>query len=125
MKDFCNGLTVLVVEDEWLVRDDIAGRFRQDGWTVLEAATGDDALKWLRETQTIHLLVTDISLADAMTGWDVAEAVRKVHGQIAVVYATGGANDENRRVPESIFLSKPVAVQELIITCDRLLSARR
>ncbi|HEY5204978.1 MAG TPA: response regulator [Roseiarcus sp.] len=125
MKEFCNDLTVLVVEDEWLVRDDIAGRFRQDGWTVLEAATGDDALKWLRETQTIHLLVTDISLADAMTGWDVAEAVRKVHAQIAVVYATGGANDENRRVPESIFLSKPVAVQELIITCDRLLSARR
>lgn len=107
------------------MREDIAGSFRQGGWTVLEAATGDDALKWLRETEIIDLLVTDIGLADAMTGWDVAEAVRKVHAQIAVIYASGGPNDESRRVPESIFLSKPVAVQELVMTCRGLLSSRR
>ena len=34
------GLTVLVVEDDWFVREDIANWFRQEGWMVLEAATG-------------------------------------------------------------------------------------
>ena len=125
MKNPFDGLTALVVEDDLFVREDIAGSFRQGGWTVLEAATGDDALKWLRETEIIDLLVTDIGLADAMTGWDVAEAFRKVHAQIPVVYASGGPSDENRRVPESIFLSKPVAVQELVMTCRGLLSSRR
>jgi CheY-like chemotaxis protein len=124
MKNPFDGLTALVVEDDLFVREDIASSFRHGGWTVLEAATGDDALKWLREAGIIDLLVTDIGLADAMTGWDVAEAVRKVHAQIAVVYASGGANDESRRVPESIFLSKPLAVQELIVTCRELLSSR-
>ena len=42
---------------------------------MLEAATGAGALT-LKEANTIHLLVTDIQLADAVTGWDVAEAFR-------------------------------------------------
>ncbi len=69
-------LTVLVVEDEWFVREDLVLGLQQEGWIVLEADTGVGALKVLRETNTIDLLVTDIRLADAMTGWDVAEAVR-------------------------------------------------
>ena len=76
MKDPFDGLTALVVEDDWFLREDIAGGFRQEGWTVLEAATGASALKWLRETKTLDVLITDIRLADATTGWDIAEAVR-------------------------------------------------
>ena len=70
------GLTVLVVEDDWFVREDIANWFRQEGWMVLEAATGAKALELVREAQTIDVVITDIGLADAMTGWDVAEAAR-------------------------------------------------
>jgi hypothetical protein len=40
MKDAFNGLTALVVEDDWVVREDGAGWFRQHGWTVLETAIG-------------------------------------------------------------------------------------
>jgi CheY-like chemotaxis protein len=71
-----DGLTVLVVEDDWFVREDMVLGLKQEGWFVLEADTGVGALKLLRETATIDLLVTDIRLADTMTGWDVAEAVR-------------------------------------------------
>jgi hypothetical protein len=46
-----------------------------------------------------------------------------VHAAGAVIYASGGPNGESRRVPESLFLSKPVAVQELIMTCRELLSS--
>jgi two-component system OmpR family response regulator len=120
-----NGLTALVVEDDWFVREDIAGGFRQQGWAVLEAATGAGALKWLRETKTIDLLITDIRLADAATGWDVAEAVRELHPKIPVIYASGTSDNASRRVPESIFLSKPVSARELMLTCRRLLPATR
>ena len=121
MKDPFDGLTALVVEDDWFLREDIAGGFRQEGWTVLEAATGASALKWLRETKTLDVLITDIRLADATTGWDIAEAVRLLYPKLLVIYATGAPDDHGRRVPGSIFLSKPVATRELLLACHRLL----
>jgi CheY-like chemotaxis protein len=51
-----SGLTVLVVEDEWFVREDIANGFRQEGWMVLEAATGAKALELLRAAKASILL---------------------------------------------------------------------
>jgi CheY-like chemotaxis protein len=65
MSDSFDGLTVLVVEDDWLVREDIVTGLRQHGWRVLEADTGTGALKLLLETKIVHLLITDILLADA------------------------------------------------------------
>ena len=76
-----DGLTVLVVEDDWLVRENIAGEFRREGWTVLEAGTGASALRRLRETKILDVPIRDIRLADATTGWDIAEAARGLHSK--------------------------------------------
>ena len=115
-------VTVLVVEDDWIVREDIVTDLRQEGWTVLEAATGAGALKALSEAEKLDLLITDIGLADALTGWDVAEAFRTSHPEVPVIYATGNPPNDHRRVAGSVFLSKPVGVSELTATCRRLLS---
>jgi CheY-like chemotaxis protein len=119
-----DGLTVLVVEDDWFVREDMVLGLKREGWFVLEADTGVSALKLLRETATIDLLVTDIRLAGTMTGWDVAEAVRASRPKIPVIYTSGNPDNNGRRVPESIFLNKPVTPRELILTCHRLLPSR-
>jgi DNA-binding response OmpR family regulator len=116
-----NALTVLVVEDDGLVREDMALGLQQEGWTVLEAATGAAALKALQETKTVNLLITDIRLADALTGWDIAEAFRASRPIGAVIYASGAPSSDGRRVPESIFLNKPVASRELLAACRALL----
>lgn len=121
MKMPVDSLTALVVEDDWFVREDIANAFRKEGWTVLEAATGEGVLQHLREAHSIDLVVTDIGLADeAMTGWDVAEAVRMRHAEAPVIYASGGPDNEGRRVPKSVFLCKPVDTDELMLTCSKL-----
>ena len=120
MKASLNGPTVLVVEDDWLVRADIVLALLQEGWTVLEAATGTGAVNVLRETKTVDLLITDIRLADAMTGWDVAEAFRILHPDAPVVYASGNPNNDERRVAGSVFLSKPVVLSGLLVACTRL-----
>jgi CheY-like chemotaxis protein len=93
MSDSLDGLTVLVVEDDWLVREDIVTGLRQHGWTVLEADTGTGALKLLLETKIVHLLITDILLADATTGWEVAEVFRASRPKTPVMYASGTQND--------------------------------
>jgi CheY-like chemotaxis protein len=125
MRAPCNGLTALIVEDDWLLREE-AGGFRDEGWVVLEAGTGGKALELVRVGPTIDILVTDIGLADdVMTGWDVAEAVRIAYPEIPVIYSSGGAGDDRRRVSASVFLSKPAALQDFTRACCRLLPAAR
>ena len=118
MQAALKAVTVLVVEDDWMIREDIVIDLRQQGWAVLEAATGAGALKALQDAKKVDLLVTDIGLADALSGWDVAEAFRIAHPEVPVIYASGNPANDHRRVPGSIFLSKPVAVSELTATCQ-------
>ena len=80
MSHSSKGHTVLVAEDDWLLRQEIVEGLQNIGWIVLEAATGAGALT-LKEANTIHLLITDIQLADAVTGWDIAEAFRSLGPQ--------------------------------------------
>ena len=117
--------TVLVVEDEWLLREESTGWFRDSGWTVLETALGAQALATLQNEKLIHLLYTDITLADTITGWDVAATGLESHPDLAVIYASGGPDDQTRRRPESIFLPKPVSQQDLMLACSRLLPVAR
>lgn len=122
MKHSFKGLTALVVEDEWLLREDIVSNLQRDGWTVFEAATGAGALVTLREANSIDLLITDIKLADALTGWDVAEAFRKSNPQSPVIYASGNPVNNLRRVEESWFLNKPTSASEIIAAYRDLVS---
>ena len=115
-------VTVVVVEDDWLIREDMVTDLRQEGWAVLEAATGAGALQTLREAEKVDLLITDIKLADALTGWDVAEAFRTSHPEVPVIYASGNPANNHRRVAGSVFLCKPVAASELTAICRKLLT---
>jgi CheY-like chemotaxis protein len=122
MKASSKGRIALVVEDDWFVREDIANQFRQEGWMVIEAATGAKALDVLREWGGIDVLVTDIRLADEMTGWDVAEAVRIMYPEVPVIYASGALNDQGRGVQNSVSLSKPMSAHDLLLACSKLLA---
>ena len=122
MKASSNGLTVLVVEDDWLMREDIVLSLEQEGWIVLEAATGAGALKALRDAKIVDLLITDIGLADAITGWDVADAFRVSRPIAPVIYASGNPNNDARKVAGSVFLSKPVVISSLLATCRNLVN---
>jgi CheY-like chemotaxis protein len=98
-----DGRTVLVVEDDGLVREDVADWLRQQGWIVLENAIGAGALQLIREAGRLRILFTDINLADAITGWDVADAGRASNPGLAVIYASGGPKDQARLLPQSVF----------------------
>jgi two-component system, OmpR family, response regulator len=119
------GLTVLVVEDDWLLRQQIVSELQDAEWTVLEAATGRAALAVLQAREKVDLLVTDIQLADAITGWSVAEAFRASNANLPVIYASGHPSNDSRRVPGSTFLSKPVETSRLLHACGDLRASRR
>lgn len=112
---------VLIVEDEWLVRELVAEEFRNAGWHVIEASDGETAIAHLRSGHLIDLVFTDIQLGGPLSGWDIAERFRAIREDLPVVYTSGNAVDRSRRVPGSLFFDKPYQPSKLVEACDRML----
>ena len=82
---------VLVVEDEWLLRDCIAAHLRAARWQVLEARSGEAAIALLNAGKHVDVVVTDIELGGSINGWRVGERFRTILPHIAVIYTSGKA----------------------------------
>jgi two-component system cell cycle sensor histidine kinase/response regulator CckA len=85
--------TVLLAEDEVLVREMLAGFLRGKGYTVLEAADGQQAIDLADgEDGDIHILVTDVAMP-RVGGTEAVQAIRKARPGVEVVFITGHARD--------------------------------
>jgi CheY-like chemotaxis protein len=112
--------TILVVEDELLLRMELVDVLQDAGWNTLEAATGEAASAFLDQDEKIDFLLTDIRLGGAVDGWQVAERFREIHPDGAVIYVSANPDLTSRRVKDSVFLGKPVDMKVVQNTCDRL-----
>lgn len=110
----------LVVEDDWLLRQSLVDDLVSDGWTVLEAESGETALGEMGDGPGIDLLVTDIRLGGPIDGWDVAEAMRQKDADLAVIYISANSVRASRQVAGSIFLGKPYLPSQLLEACRTL-----
>jgi len=114
-------LTVLLVEDEVLIRLMLADELRNQGLQVLEASNADEALTVLQSSLPVHLLFTDIRMPGEMDGVALAKLAHARFPQIKSIIGSSGR-------PESIddfadaFLAKPYDLRELIKQIRRLLS---
>jgi CheY-like chemotaxis protein len=99
---------------------ELAEALEEKGWDIIEASSGESALLFLAEKVHVDLIVTDIRLPGALSGWDVAEAYRAADSDVAVVYCSGNAPDLSRQVSGSVFLSKPCHTDELLDAGQRL-----
>jgi CheY-like chemotaxis protein len=115
--------TILVVEDDHLVRDTIVNALMDADYPVVEAETAEQGLE-LIERQPVALLFTDIRLPGALDGWQLAEQARALHPNLPVIYATGFSAEEPRLVPNGIFLRKPYLPSTVIATIEKLLGGR-
>ena len=111
---------VLIVEDEALLRLDIADEFRGAGWQVIETDTAEDAIEFVRSGRPIDVVFTDIQLAGHLTGWDVGEQFRDLRKNVGIIYASGTAVDRSRRVDGSIFFAKPYYAERVVVACQQI-----
>jgi PAS domain S-box-containing protein len=86
------GETVLVVEDEAVVRGVILEMLTEQGYRTLEAVDGPSGLNILRSGQRVDLLVTDVGLP-GMNGRQLADQARETRPGLKVLFITGYAEN--------------------------------
>ncbi len=98
--------TVLIVEDEDLVREIAVVEFEEAGYRVIEAPSGEAALAHLA-AERVDVLFTDIRLPGTVDGWGVARRARELNLRLPVIYASGFPGDTFDVVPGGRFVRKP------------------
>jgi len=111
-----NGQNIMVVEDEWIVADQICRDLKDFGYTVCEAvSTGDEAIK-KAETERPDLILMDIILKGKMDGIEAAEQITS-RFDIPVIYLTAytdhGYIERAKQTRPFGYLVKPFIRKEL------------
>lgn len=106
-------MRVLVVEDDPLVREFVVEALREEGFEVIHAADGEQALAWCGR-RAADVLVTDVKLPGKVDGWQIAERCREHNPELPVIYATGFSPVAPRPVAGSMVLQKPFHPEEIV-----------
>jgi two-component system cell cycle sensor histidine kinase/response regulator CckA len=118
--------TVLLVEDEPMVRGVAERALTRHGYTVITADNGEDALEVIGRGETIDLLISDVVMP-GMDGPAMVEEARKSRPDLKVLFMSGYAEEQLRNsinVDNVNFLPKPFSVQELAEAAKRTLEAK-
>jgi PAS domain S-box-containing protein len=87
-----HGETVLVVEDEGIVRSLAVDVLREQGYRVLEAEDGKSALEQVERAGRLDLMITDLGLPGGMSGRQLVDAARLKRPEMKVLFMTGYAD---------------------------------
>ena len=113
-RDACE--TVLLVEDEEVVRGLVREILERDGYTVVEAANPEQALAASKDDPSIDLLVTDVVMP-RMSGPEIARALSVAREDLKVLYMSGYSDaivvKQGLLEPGTAFIQKPFRAQEL------------
>jgi DNA-binding response OmpR family regulator len=123
-----NGLqqpTVLIVEDDEQVRDAMTRILVREGYLVLTAACGHDAVGFLKTPLSpIDVVLLDVHLPD-VNGIDLCARLREMHPKLPVVVCTGEADPEEAgklfRLGVYRYFCKPIGANELLATIEAAL----
>jgi two-component system cell cycle sensor histidine kinase/response regulator CckA len=107
--------TVLLVEDEAMVRAVAERALTRQGYTVLTAENGEAALEMLEKAEKPDLLISDVVMP-SMDGPTMVRHVRKRYPDLPILFMSGYAEEQLRKsinLDNVAFLPKPFSVQQL------------
>jgi PAS domain S-box-containing protein len=112
-----NGCTVMLIEDEEMVRKIAKAMLTRLGYAVIEAQDGVEAVKLFQEHQTeIDCVLSDLTMP-RMNGWETLTALRKAGADVPVILASGYDKNtvmagDHPELPQA-FLNKPYSMAAL------------
>ncbi|MCL4492162.1 MAG: sigma-54 dependent transcriptional regulator [Nitrospirae bacterium] len=119
--------TILIVDDEEGIRESLSGIFEDEGYNVLTASTGEDALEIARE-HTPGVVLLDVWLP-GMDGLETLSKLREADNDIPVIIISGHGNIElavkATKSGAYDFLEKPLSLEKVLIVAGRALERRK
>jgi CheY-like chemotaxis protein len=118
--------SVMLVEDEPILRLILIGMLEDAGYRVTPVESGESAVAMLEtESANYSALLTDIRLArhkDRLTGWDVARRARELNPDLRVIYMSGdsGVDWASCGVPKSVLVTKPFTSAHIVAAVSQL-----
>ena len=119
--------TVLLVEDEAVVRALVRNLLTRAGYRVLDVASGPRALElWTESGREIDLLITDVIMPEGINGFELADRLRAERPGLRVIFTSGYSPEMvgrpgNRMDEGTTFLAKPFDLENLTATVRALL----
>ena len=124
--DWWGSGTILLVEDEAVVRAVAERALTRHGYTVLSAESGEEALEILRREDKVDLMVSDVVMP-TMDGPTTVRHARETHPDLPILFISGYAEEQLRKsidIDNVAFLPKPFSVQQLAETVRDTLRAK-
>jgi CheY-like chemotaxis protein len=121
--------TIMVVEDEPVLREMVCEILKQYEYQVIEAGSGVEALRvWDEFDGRVDLLLTDMVMPEGMTGRELAVQLKKRKPDLKVIYSSGYSPDSNARDfghNDTVFLAKPYLPPQLARAVRQSLDCHR
>ncbi len=117
--------TILLVDDEEVIRDFVKAILRQDGYTILEAKDGQETLDvYQNQENEIDLIILDLSLPQ-LSGREVLKRIRSQNKRVKVLISSGYSEDQDFEALNALgiegFLAKPYKHTLLEETVEKIL----
>ncbi|GLS22122.1 hypothetical protein GCM10007874_51390 [Labrys miyagiensis] len=112
--------SILVVEDEALIRAILSDELRTAGLTVVEATSADEALSYLKTAGMVDLIFTDIQMPGSMNGLELARRLRAQNPSLPIIITSGNTGPKGA---EGIgqFMPKPYDMEQAVeMICSTL-----
>ncbi|MCB8880693.1 response regulator [Acidisoma cellulosilytica] len=117
--------TVLVVEDEVLVRMVISDYLRECGYRVIEAGNAEEALVILQSSEKVDVVFSDVQMTGPMDGFGLAQWVRRNQPWLKMLLTSGNAraaHTAGELCEEGPLEAKPYHPQAILTRIQRLLA---
>ncbi|MEO6014239.1 MAG: response regulator [Devosia sp.] len=116
-------ISVLVVEDEPMIRFAAVTNLEDEGFDVVEATNADQAIAILTARPDIHILFTDIDMPGSMDGLKLSAFVRDRWPPVRIIVTSGKRLVEITELPAgSVFFPKPYGLDAIATSIRQLLS---
>jgi len=114
--------TLLVVEDEVLIRTLMCDFLRGEGFTVIEAADADEGQQVLRSAAPLALMITDVRMPGALDGIALARLARQIRPGLRLIVSSGHAAEPEALRAADLFMRKPYDLAHLARRIRELIS---
>lgn len=126
-KELNNQFSILIVDDEPLIRQSLYEIFRIEGYRAVMAQSGEEAVEFLKGGKTFDIVVADLKLP-LMNGIELLKAIKKVSAQTEVILATGYGSIETAvdamKMGAYDYITKPINDSEIKMIIGKIVERK-